>query len=159
MGTESPMATVVLTDTTALEALRPEWAELLADSEADELMQSPDWLLPGGPVFGPLQGGRLRTVVFRAEGRLVGLAPLARRWHTYRPCLPFRRIEALGSGEREADAICSDYLGVIARRGWGPAVADSLAATVASGRLGGWDEFVVSRMDGERAMPELLAGA
>src|SRR5262249_43101721 len=42
---------------------------------------------------------------------------------------------------------------------WGPAIADALAGAVAGGRLGGWDEFVLPRMDGERAMPELLAGA
>src|SRR5262249_47879756 len=79
--------------------------------------------------------------------------------HWYRPGLPFRRLELLASGEREADAICSEYLNVIARRGQESAVANALVRALVEGRLGGWDELMIPLMDGDGPIAELLAAA
>jgi CelD/BcsL family acetyltransferase involved in cellulose biosynthesis len=73
--------------------------------------------------------------------------------------MPFRRLEPLAAGEREADAICSDYLNVIVERGAEIRVAARLARALASGELGSWDELVIPLMDGAGPMPDLLATA
>jgi CelD/BcsL family acetyltransferase involved in cellulose biosynthesis len=65
----------------------------------------------------------------------------------------------LGSGERESQAICSDYLNVLAERGAEPAVAEAFARATAEGAAGPWDELVLPTMDGQGAMPTLLANA
>jgi CelD/BcsL family acetyltransferase involved in cellulose biosynthesis len=156
----SRLSVRVVADATALAALAPAWSELLADSAANEPTLSPAWLLAWWEVFGSIGDRRLRAVVFHEGDRLVGLAPLlARRcWHV--PGLPFRRLEPLGCGEPEAEAICSDYLNVVARRGREAAVARALVGLLAGGPdLGPWDELVVPMMDGSGVMPGLLAEA
>ena len=65
----------------------------------------------------------------------------------------------LASGEREADAICSDYLNLIARRGREAEVVRALIEALSQRRLGGWDELVIPLMDGSRAIPEMLVHA
>jgi CelD/BcsL family acetyltransferase involved in cellulose biosynthesis len=146
----------VISDPAELEALAPAWRELLGRSSSDEAMLGPTWLLTWWAVFGPLQGRRLRAALFYDGPRLVGLAPFLCRRHWYAPGIPFRRLEPLGAGEREAEAVCSDYLNVIAERGAEQAVAAALAAALAGGALGGWDELVVPLMDGDGVMPSLL---
>jgi CelD/BcsL family acetyltransferase involved in cellulose biosynthesis len=137
----------------------PAWHELLADSACDEVTLSPEWLLAWWEVFGGLEGRRPRLLRFDEGGRLVGLAPLLARRHWYRPGLPFRRLEMLASGEREEDSICSDYLGVLARRGREIDVARALAFALPGGRAGPWDELVLPHMDGTQPMTGLLAEA
>jgi CelD/BcsL family acetyltransferase involved in cellulose biosynthesis len=149
----------VVDDPAEAERLRPAWADLLGRADGSGLTQSPDWLLTWWDVYGRLQGRRLRLVLFHASGRLVGLAPLVRRRHWHRGVLPFRRLELLGSGERENDAICSNHLGVIAERGAEEAVAGGLASAVVSEALGTWDEVVLTMMDGDGPMAGLLADA
>jgi CelD/BcsL family acetyltransferase involved in cellulose biosynthesis len=149
----------VVSDPAGLETLRAPWHQLLARSTANGPMLSPTWLLTWWRVFGPLDDRRLRVARFCQGGRLVGLAPLLARRHWYRPGIPFRRLEPLGAGEREADAICSDYLGVIAERGKEESVARALAAAAAGGALGRWDELVWPMMDGDGPAPGLLADA
>ena len=78
-------------------------------------MASPLWLLTWWGVFG--DGRRLRVWTFWRGDELVGVAPLCLRRHWYPPGIPYRRLELLGSGEDEADEICSDYLGVVAAPG------------------------------------------
>src|SRR5262245_42779657 len=96
-------------DVGGLARLAPEWSDLLARSDTDEATLSPLWLEPWWRLFGDGNRG-LRAFAFRDRGRLVGLAPLCSRVHWYRPGIPFRRLELVGSGEDEADEICSDYL-------------------------------------------------
>jgi CelD/BcsL family acetyltransferase involved in cellulose biosynthesis len=147
----------LLTERSAVAAVVPAWRELLADSASNEPTLSPEWLLTWWDVYGTQQGRRLRFLRFDAAGRLVGLAPLLLRRHWYRPGVPFRRLEPLGSGEREADAVCSDYLNVIARKGHEADVARAFAAALRLRTLGGWDELVMPLMAGDGVMPALLA--
>lgn len=125
------------------------WRELLARSACDEPTRSPTWLLSWWRVFGSLDGRKLRLVLFFSGDRLVGVAPLLARRAWYLPGLPFRRLELLGTGEPEADEICSDHLGIVAERGQEAAVAEALAGALVSGRLGAWDEIVLSATDDE----------
>jgi CelD/BcsL family acetyltransferase involved in cellulose biosynthesis len=161
MGNGHPLelTCAVVTDPARLEALRPDWLALLGRSAADGPMLGPTWLTTWWRVFGPLQGRRLCLALFHDGGRLVGLAPLLGRTHWYKPGIPFRRLEPLGSGEREEDSICSDYLNVIAERGAERPVAAALAAALAAGALRRWDELVIPLMDGLGEMPGMLVEA
>ncbi|MGL4551120.1 MAG: GNAT family N-acetyltransferase [Gemmataceae bacterium] len=146
----------LVTDPREIDDLCPEWSELLARSGCDVPFLSPEWLRPWWRQFGPRDGRRAALFTLREGGRLVALAPLLTRTHWYRPGLPFRRLELWGSGECEADAICSDYLNLIAEAGRESHAAGAFAAELA-GRP--WDEFVVPLMDGTGPMPNLLAQA
>jgi CelD/BcsL family acetyltransferase involved in cellulose biosynthesis len=132
------------------------WSELLARSEANEPTLTPLWLGTWWRVFGSEGGRRLRVLLVFDAGRLIGIIPLQARRHWYRRGLPFRRLELLGSGEAEADEICSEYLGVIAERGREADVLTELTRALAERRLGTWDEVVFPAMRGESRTAALL---
>ena len=155
----SGLTATVLCDAAALTELRHEWLALQQSSGMDEPMLSPTWLLNWWLIFGGLDGRRLRVVLFHRNERLVGLAPLLLRQVWHRGLIPFRRLEPLGTGEAESDAICPDYLNVLAERGTESTVASALVEVLAHGALGAWDELVIPKMDGEGTMPSLLADA
>lgn len=154
-----PVAVEVVTDAARLEALAPEWEVLLRDSGTDEPMLSPSWLVPWWGVFGSLGGRALRTLAIRTGGRLVGLVPLLRRAHWYRPGIPFRRLEMLGTGEAVADEVCSEYVGPLCAPGHEESVLDALARALRDGRLGTWDEVLFPAMDGASGLPGRLVAA
>lgn len=81
-----------ITDTVGLEALAPEWADLLSRCPDAAPFQSPDWLLPWWRYLG---SGRLRCLALRQEGRLTGFAPLY-----VRPGA-LRRLVFLGTGNSD----------------------------------------------------------
>lgn len=153
------LSAVVIDDAGRLRALAPEWASLLERSGTNEITLHPEWMLTWWDVFGGTDKRALRCLAIydEAQGkRLVGLAPLLARPHTYRPGIPFRRLEMLASGEDEADEICSEYLGIVAERDYEAAVAEELANALTSGVLGGWDELVLPTMNAESPLPKLL---
>jgi CelD/BcsL family acetyltransferase involved in cellulose biosynthesis len=151
-----PLRCTVLTDPGALEAQRGAWLDLLERSAANEPMLSPTWLLNWWRIYGTSAGRTVRVGLFFDGDRLVGLAPLHARRHRHRFGIPFRRLEPLGSDVDEGDGVGSDYLGVIAERGAEARVAGALAAGVAGGAFGPWDEVVVPVLNGDTAWPALL---
>lgn len=153
------LSTSVISDPVRLSALRPAWEELLARSSDNELALHPTWLLPWWEVFGTRDRRSLRTLAFSDGGRLVGLAPLLGRRHVYRPGIPFRRLEMLGTGEDTADETCGDYLGVLAEQGREDEVATAFAQSLVSDVGGRWDELVLSSMNGQSPMPAALRRA
>ncbi len=142
------LATTLIEDVARLSALRGAWEELLTRSSASELSLHPSWLLTWWDTFGGTQGRALRVAAFHDGERLVGLAPLLVRTHRYRPGIPFRRLELLGTGEDPADETCGDYLGVVAEQGREAEVARAFVDAVSSGAVGHWDELVLSSMSG-----------
>jgi predicted ATP-grasp superfamily ATP-dependent carboligase/CelD/BcsL family acetyltransferase involved in cellulose biosynthesis len=156
-GASMSLRATLLSSYVELRTLESAWDELLGESETDGPMVSPLWLLAWWRVFGALDGRKLAVVAFHDGARLVGLAPLLARTCWYKPGLPFRRLELLGSGEREEDEVCSEYLGVIAARGFEGEVARALADALAGGDLGAWDELVLTAMARDGAMPARLA--
>lgn len=153
------MNPTVLTTADQLDAHAPEWLDLLARSSANEFSLTPTWLLTWWRTFGTDRGRRLRCVAFRDDGRLVGFAPLTWRRHWYKPGLPFRRIEFLSTGERPEEAVCSDYLNVVAEAGREEAVSQELAALAHAGKLGRWDEVFLETLPGDNPMAGHLADA
>lgn len=151
-----PLRSVVIDDPVRLRGLADEWRTLLARSSTNELSVHPDWILPWWDVFGDSGKRSLRTLALFDGDRLVGLAPLLARPHVYRPAIPFRRLEALASGEDEADETCSDYLGLIAEQGREEEVASAFAGALTSGVAGDWDELVIPSMSGDAALPAIV---
>ena len=147
----------LVTDTAALEKLRPEWERLLHSSASPEPMLSPDWLLTWWRIYG--QHRALCAAVFKDGNDVVAVAPLLRRRYWYRPGIPFRRIEFIGADVDEQDGVCSEYLNVITRAGAEAAVANALVENLVAGALGPWDELTLGAMDGLGRMPDPLAEA
>jgi CelD/BcsL family acetyltransferase involved in cellulose biosynthesis len=142
-----------------LEELAPAWTDLLGRSASQEAMLGPTWLLTWWRVYASGNDRQLRVALLHDGERLVGLAPLQRRRYRYRPGIPFRRLEFLGADVEEQDGVCSDYLNIIAEHGQEKRVADALAHSLLRGTFGSWDELVLSAMDGEGPMPDLLVSA
>src|SRR5512133_1778885 len=107
----------IVSDPRQLEGLAGPWSELLERSGSNEIMLSPEWLIPWWRSFGNEGGRELRVGVLHRGDALVGLVPLLARWHWYALGIPFRRLELLGTGERERDEVCSEYLNMIVERG------------------------------------------
>lgn len=146
-----------VSDPRRLEELAGPWSDLLERSGSNAIMLSPEWLVPWWRRFGNEGGRELRVGVLHRGDALVGLVPLLARRHWYALGIPFRRLELLGTGERERDEVCSEYLDVIAERGAEEEVVTSLAQALVRGVFGRWDELVLDAMDGTSAVPELLA--
>ena len=133
------------------EALVPAWRRLFDRAATPELVSTPTWVLSWWRVFSEDRTMRLWTAS-TADGELVGLAPLLGRRALYRGRLPLRRIELMGTGEDEADEVCSDYAGIVAARGEERRVADALAGALVSGELGRWDDLVLASMNASDAV-------
>src|SRR2546425_7804120 len=90
--------------------MRQEWNDLLAESAADCLFLTWEWL---STWWRHLSGDRkLYITAVRSRGRLVALAPLVVRPPGISSVLPFPALEFMGTG-----SVGSDYLDVIVRRG------------------------------------------
>ena len=147
----------VVADTDRLRRLAPSWQDLLEHSAAPNLMRSPDWLLTWWNIYG--RGRQLCVGTWHDGDRLVGLAPLCRRTYWYRPGIPFRRLEFLGSDVDENDGVCSEYLSLIARENYESRVGEAFVGALARRAFGDWDECVFSAMDQDQDVTSLLRGA
>jgi CelD/BcsL family acetyltransferase involved in cellulose biosynthesis/ubiquinone/menaquinone biosynthesis C-methylase UbiE len=124
-----------------LEALRGPWSELWERCPGATVFQRPEWLLPWCRELG---AGDLFTIACRAEGRLVGLAPLAilRRGGE-------RVVASLGVG-------LSDYNDVLAEPGLERPVAAAVLAYLGE-RADAWDVLDFEQL--RPASPVLAAEA
>jgi CelD/BcsL family acetyltransferase involved in cellulose biosynthesis len=99
----SELTVSVIDDAMSFAAMRDEWNELLAASDADSIFLTWEWL---HTWWKHCANGRLFFIAVRSQNRLVGIAPLmrTRSWT--------EKLEFAGSG-----TIGSDYLDFIVRRG------------------------------------------
>lgn len=142
--------TRVLRRTADLAAIEAAWRTLLGPEP--ELVRTPTWLLSWWRVMGSIGGRELCAITVHDDGKLVGLWPLLRRVALEKGAVPFRRLEALGSGEDPADEVCSDYLGPIVAGGepsYRQAIVDALVGAVVDGAAGTWDDLVLPAMPEE----------
>ncbi|HET7625069.1 MAG TPA: GNAT family N-acetyltransferase [Verrucomicrobiae bacterium] len=114
-----------LTTRAAFESLEPEWLELWENSANATPFQSPIWLVPWWRHFG---NNHLWCCAMRCDGALVGFAPLLID-HLDSPGP--RGVFFLGTG-------VSDYLDILARRGFEKIVANEFFRQLAE-RRGEWD--------------------
>ncbi|MGH9869402.1 MAG: GNAT family N-acetyltransferase [Candidatus Polarisedimenticolia bacterium] len=92
-----------------VERLRPEWEELLGDSDASTFFLTWEWL---AAWTDHLMRGELALLVVREEGRLIALAPFFAQPAPLIHAIPSTRWRFLGSGTAG-----SDYLDLVLRRG------------------------------------------
>jgi CelD/BcsL family acetyltransferase involved in cellulose biosynthesis len=100
-----------ITELGQFESLRGEWDDLLRCSNADCVFLTWEWLFTWWRFLSA--GRQLCLVAVREDGLLVALAPFARRPPDLRRFVPSASLEFLGTG-----AVGSDYLDIIARRGY-----------------------------------------
>lgn len=146
----------LISTTAALRALVPAWTALCERADS-ELAVTPTWLMTWWQVFGAEDLRGLRVLACSEGDRLVGLAPLLRRPTFYRRLMPVRRLELVGSGERERDEICSDYNGIVAEPGYEAAVVDAVIAELAAHRS--WEHLLLHGLDGSSPLVPLLERA
>jgi CelD/BcsL family acetyltransferase involved in cellulose biosynthesis len=97
-------------DVARFRALKEEWNELLADSAANCIFLTWEWLYTWWCHLA--EDRKLHLMLVRNEGRLIALAPLSRRSGRWKRLMPFPALEFLGVG-----SVGSDYLDIIIRRG------------------------------------------
>jgi CelD/BcsL family acetyltransferase involved in cellulose biosynthesis len=114
--------------------LQDAWGKLLARTAAPEVFRTFEWLMAWWRVFGGEGQFRLLVIGVRCDGELVGLAPLVVRLDRR-----IRPLSFLGTGEDEADEICSDFPDLIAAAGFEAVVCDELWRRLQKER-GSWDE-------------------
>ncbi|MCI0685082.1 MAG: GNAT family N-acetyltransferase [Gemmataceae bacterium] len=140
-----------------LRRLAPAWQDLVDASGDPQPMCAPSWLLTWWQIYG--RDRQLRVGLFLDGDNLVGVAPLCRRTYWYRPGIPFRRLEFLGSDVDENDGVCSEYLNLTIRRHYEHEVTRAFAAALDRGAFGAWDECVFSAMDRDAEATAMLSRA
>lgn len=109
-----------------IEKMREAWCALQAQCPDLTPFQTWEWNEAWWRHFGARKW--LRLLVFHADNRLVGIAPLYASFHLG---TPLRRLAWVGTGQ-------SDYLGPLALPGYEEAVTQTLLHTMETG-LRGWD--------------------
>jgi len=151
------LRTSVSTDPADLGRLTPRWRALLARSAHAQPVMTPMWQCAWWNVFGDAERRTPWILTVEDGEALVGMLLLTWRAATHRAGIPVRRLELLGTGEKEADEICSDYGGAIAARGREQEVAAALAATLRHASPNPWDEMRMPSMSAEDPLvPELV---
>lgn len=136
--------TDILSDAAAFERLTEEWDELLEDSAQQVYFLRHHWNRLWWQHYAPA-GSRLHIIAARtSDGRLMGLAPLYLRQHRLFgiPCA--RELVFMGTG---IELKTSEYLDVIARRGYEREVAEALAAALK--RSNQWDRIWMDQVPAE----------
>ncbi len=149
----------LLTTLTQLEEIATSWDALLSQSATNEPMQSSIWLHNWWRVYGGEEGRQLRVLTIRRDDRLIGIAPFSARPVRHLRALALQRLELMGTGEREEDETCSEYVGLIAARGEEQCVSDVFGACLHEGAMGVWDEVVMPAMSSEATISALTAKA
>ena len=124
----------------AVDAVAGAWDDLLGRSRDPEIFLTHTWMRTWWEVFGG-EGERQPLVLLVHDGSdLIGLLPLQVRPVSGLGPARLRRLEFLGTGEDEADEVCSDFLDVIAAAGREDDVCQALwrhlvrGGTAATGR-------------------------
>jgi len=131
-------------DTPGLDALRSEWSNLLAESEADCLFLTWEWLAIWWKHLA--EGRRLHLLTVRRDGDLLAIVPLVLRPAQPGRLLPFRALEFMGMGP-----IGSDYADIIVRPKDEAAVLETLTGYLQEHR------YVIELSRVDAASPRLMA--
>lgn len=123
-------------------ASRDAWQRLLASSDADPLFMSWDWQWRWWRHHVEYLGASLHVSALYAAGELVGIAPFYSRKVRLAGRLRLWRMELLGQAWRDGDSVFSEYLDLIAARGYEPAVIECVAQWLRAERH--WDDLALT---------------
>jgi CelD/BcsL family acetyltransferase involved in cellulose biosynthesis len=117
------------------------WDRLLANSNADALFLSWDWLTLWWHCFAGALSAVPEILAFYRGGDLVGVAPLYRRRVMRGRVLPTTSLQLIGASWRDPGTLISEYLDVIAVAGETDAVRCACAQALQSEHA--WSEWVI----------------
>lgn len=127
-------------DGRAFAGMREEWNALLARSAQPGPMLSWEWVFTWWERYRSAGAERELTLIGVRDGHeWIGVAPFVKRI-CRSSGVAFRRLEFLGTGEREEDETCSEFLDIVAARGREEDVAQAVAAYLLAEE--GWEEIV-----------------
>ncbi len=138
-----------------LTSITGDWSDLLKDLADPHPVLHPDWMVTWWKHYAHKR--KLRLGVYYKHGRLLGLAPLCQRRVWYAPGIPFRRLELMGQGQGEPDAVCGEYINILSRPGFETEVAENFAAALLNGTFGQWDECYFAMTEADHPMNEALS--
>lgn len=153
------LRTSISTDPADFDRLTPRWRALLERAVHAQPVMTPLWQRTWWSVFGEAERRTPWIVTVEDGDTLVGVLLLSWRVSSHRAGIPVRRLELLGTGEKEADEICSDYVGAIVARGMDDEVASAIAATLRGAAPTEWDELRMPSMSAEDPLVARLAAA
>jgi CelD/BcsL family acetyltransferase involved in cellulose biosynthesis len=122
-------------------ASEAKWAELLAQSDADSLFLSWEWLTQWWSRFGATHGYVANIVGFYRDESLIGVAPFYERRVVRRGLVPARSMQLIGHSWRDSTPLITIYLDVIARRGEADAVRQACIRELFDN--GHWSELAI----------------
>jgi glycosyltransferase involved in cell wall biosynthesis/CelD/BcsL family acetyltransferase involved in cellulose biosynthesis len=150
---ETPVRVDLVATEEGFLSLRPEWEDLLGNSDTDNVFVTWEWMWAWWQAF--RDGKRLAILAARnPEGRLLGIAPLYAR-KAQGPCkVPMTELRFLGTGERPGP----DFLNIIAVRGMEKRAADAVLGFLRA--QPGWDVLTLSDvLDGSPGLAGLTDAA
>jgi CelD/BcsL family acetyltransferase involved in cellulose biosynthesis len=113
----SELTVTALTSIEAVDAVAGAWDDLLERSRDPEIFLTHAWMRSWWEIYGGEGGRQLLVLLVHDREELIGLAPFQVRPVSGLGPARLRRLEFLGTGEDEADEVCSDFLDVIAAAG------------------------------------------
>jgi CelD/BcsL family acetyltransferase involved in cellulose biosynthesis len=138
MNVGTPIAEVttqILTSREEIGSIAEAWSDLWCRCPHATSFQRPEWVLPWIDAFSPSE---IRTIVVRAKGVLLGLAPLLIYARGKERVLAF-----MGGG-------VSDYLDILADPKIATEVIESTCA--AAGEIPGWDTLELTDVPGDSVL-------
>jgi CelD/BcsL family acetyltransferase involved in cellulose biosynthesis len=148
------LKTETCSDPAAFEQLAAEWDDLLENSAQQVYFLRHHWNLLWWQHYAPV-GSRLHILCCRDQhGRLMGIAPFYWRRHLIAGIPYVRELSFIGTG---IELKTSEYLDVIARRGYERDIAEALAAHLKGSRQ--WDRIWMNQLPAESMVLPHLARA
>lgn len=153
---EKELVLSVIDSRADLVSLRDEWNRLLEASGADGVCLSWEWMNTWWDVYQE-PGARLCILLARdSRGLLVGLAPLYVHVRK-RFGLRVRTLRFLGTGEPEREEVASEYLDILALRGFEEGVAREVCKFLGAKRH--WDQLIFNDVLDSSVVLTALRGA
>lgn len=154
VNTSVDLTTSVLIDEAAFDALEPEWDELLEHSAQHVFFLRYSWNRLWWRFLKPASSELFLITCRDQQGRLIGLAPFYLLQRRTAGIPHVREILFLGTG---VYAQTSEYLDIIARRGFEKCVAQTIVACLL--RNNDWDRLSLTEIPEASPMLSLLANA
>lgn len=154
MNTTVNLTTSVVTGEAGFDSLAAEWDELLAHSAAHVFFLRHSWNRLWWRFLRPASSELFIITCRNQQGRLMGLAPFYLRQRRTAGIPHVREILFLGTG---VYAETSEYLDVIARRGFEQAVAESLVDSLLQNSE--WDRLSLTEIPEASPMLSSIAHA
>ncbi|MBI5118524.1 GNAT family N-acetyltransferase [Candidatus Poribacteria bacterium] len=145
----------VIRDSDSFLFLKEEWNRLLDASESKSVYLTWEWLWNWWAVFG--EGKELFLLCLFQGDDLVGLLPLFKSTRTFLKMFRLKKLEYLGTGEKEDDEVCSNFLEPILHPEYAEVACGVISEAMMDQFGGEWDVIHLKNMDSESLTRQRLA--